>query len=83
MSVDEQGFDRDLDYTAVDNPFWDCTDAAHPAWWRGHEYTHNVLVTLIDRWLDCPLEEFEYGLNQPKLQALKMKIRDLRAKHGF
>ncbi|MBX9623826.1 MAG: hypothetical protein K2X82_08420 [Gemmataceae bacterium] len=22
-----------------DDPLFDCTDAAHPAWWRGHDYT--------------------------------------------
>lgn len=38
MAKDEQGFDPDENYTKEDNPFWDATDAAHPAWWRAEEY---------------------------------------------
>ena len=22
-----------------DDPLWDCTDAAHPAWWRGEKWS--------------------------------------------
>jgi len=52
---DQHGFDPDQDYTAVDNPFWDCTDAAHPAWWRGEEYSIKMMIVLVNEWLDKPL----------------------------
>ena len=34
---DEYGFDPDETYTQEDNLFWDGTNFAHPAWWRGQD----------------------------------------------
>lgn len=31
------GMTGDTDRLAEDNPEWDGTDAAHPAWWRGND----------------------------------------------
>lgn len=83
MVADAQGFDPDDNYTAEDNPFWDCTDAAHPAWWRGEEYSAKAMVRLINRWLDKSSEEMMIGTNYAEIQALKERIHDLRTKHGF
>lgn len=35
-----------------DDPAWDCTDAAHPAWWRGHQHTATVFCNLVEDILD-------------------------------
>lgn len=35
-----------------DDPEADCTDAAHPAWWRGHEHTAYSMCQLINEILD-------------------------------
>jgi hypothetical protein len=35
-----------------DEPAWDCTDFAHPAWWRGHQHTTAVLCQMINEILD-------------------------------
>ena len=40
--------ERSLD----DDPLWDATDAAHPAWWRGHDYTTDRICELIHNILD-------------------------------
>lgn len=37
---------------AEDNPEFDATDAAHPAWWRGHEHTAEVFCKLVNEILD-------------------------------
>lgn len=35
-----------------DDPDMDCTDAAHPAWWRGHEYSAILFCELVNKILD-------------------------------
>jgi len=81
MVADEQGFDRDLDRTVVDNPFWDCTDGAHPAWWRGETYGVQGMIRLVNEWLDKPLDDdLMAGSHQANLQALKERILELRTK---
>lgn len=35
-----------------DNPEFDCTDAAHPAWWRGQEHAVRVMCQLVTDLLD-------------------------------
>lgn len=44
MAEDAQGFDLDLNYTKEDNPFWDGTPAAHPAWDRGMQHTTKIIT---------------------------------------
>ncbi len=83
MVEDAQGFDPDLDYTTRDNPFWDCTDGAHPAWWRGQEYGCKAIVRIVNEWLDETLDEMMVGVSQPAIQALKERIHDLRTKAGI
>ena len=83
MVENEQGFDPDLDYTAKDNPFWDCTDGAHPAWWRGQEYGCKATVRIVNKWLDQTLDDMMKGASQPEIQALKERIHDLRTKAGI
>jgi hypothetical protein len=33
--------------TLPDNPHWDCTDGAHPAWWRGCDYGVESVIRTI------------------------------------
>jgi hypothetical protein len=80
MTENEQGHDSELDYIAVDNPFWDCTPGAHPAWWRGEEYGAKSMIRLVNKWLDAPLKDLDKGTGYPEVQALKERIRDLRTK---
>ncbi len=35
-----------------DDPEVDCTDLAHPAWWRGHEHTVKSMCQMINNILD-------------------------------
>lgn len=48
--ADEYGFDASQTTLRQDNPFWDATDYAHAAWWRGCDYgcqtTANALQTI-------------------------------------
>jgi hypothetical protein len=30
-----------------DDPLFDTTDGAHPAWWRGHDYTADRIVAML------------------------------------
>ena len=36
----------------ADDPQWDATDAAHPAWWRGHDQTSAVFCREVSEILD-------------------------------
>lgn len=78
MTADEYGYDPDKDCIIKDNEFFDGTDAAHPAWWRGEEHCYKVMVDLISKWFECPMEDFESGVHQPDLQSIRMKIKELR-----
>lgn len=44
---DEQGFDPDLNYSQEDNEFWDATDRAHPAWYRGNDAATTICSKII------------------------------------
>jgi hypothetical protein len=35
-----------------DNPEYDATDAAHPAWWRGHDHTTQTFCQAVNDILD-------------------------------
>lgn len=39
-----------------DDEFWDGTDAAHPAWWRGEKHSHDKACDILCR---------EFGLSLP------------------
>ena len=45
------GYQRALEINK-DDPEKDCTDFAHPAWWRGAEYAHVALVKEVNELLD-------------------------------
>ena len=49
---DEYGFDPDKNLIIEDNPFWDGTDAAHPAYWRGQDDASAIWAVKLTEWLD-------------------------------
>jgi len=40
------------EYDGLDNPEWDGTDLAHPAWWRGNDAGVESMVFRINEILD-------------------------------
>ncbi len=82
MVADAQGFDPDKNYVQIDNEFWDGTDGAHQAWWRGEKFGCQQTIRVVTEWLDKPLEDIR-GCSQADVQVLKERIMELRAKHGF
>ena len=83
MTADEQGFDPELNYTQEDNTFWDCTEGAHPAWWRGEEYGAKSMMRMINKWLDQTPDEMMVGVSQPEVQAIKERILEVRKLAGI
>ena len=62
----------------IDDPELDCTDAAHPAWWRGHDHTAKVFCQLVNEILDG--NDVSHGISGEPWQATKMRVADLRTK---
>jgi len=75
---EERGCDLNENYTQVDNPFWDGTDGAHPAWWRGNDRGVQIMVNIINGWLDKPLDKMISGTYQKPIQDLRERIYQLR-----
>ncbi len=65
-----------------DNPELDCTDFAHPAWWRGNDAGVASLVQIINGILDEPfLAEARGGtFGYPPLNALRTRLIALAKK---
>lgn len=63
---------------SADNPEWDATDAAHPAWWRGHDHTAKVFCQLVNEILNG--KDVSAGLSGEPWQTTKMRIAQLRDK---
>jgi hypothetical protein len=60
----------------ADNPDWDSTDAAHPAWWRGNDAGVEAVVKIVSGILDGD----KPGTHGSKtLTALVHRIARLRA----
>ena len=56
----QYGYDEDLTRLQEDNPFWDCTDAAHPAWWRGHDYITEGYNRELSKILEIPERDWYF-----------------------
>ena len=69
---------------AADNPEFDATDGAHPAWWRGHDYVSARFKEEIDKArrerdnLKADFESLEYDAARV-VRALDELPEDLRA----
>lgn len=59
----------------ADDPEWDCTDAAHPAWWRGQEYGAHSVVRAMNECLGRPHNP---GVMSEPLESFKRRILALR-----
>ena len=62
-------------YGEYDNPEWDATDAAHPAWWRGEDHAATNLLKKCLAWLRG--EELEGGVISGGWQEAREKIGKL------
>ena len=60
---------------AQDNPSLDGTPLAHPAWWRGHEHTLEVICDKISRILDG--NDNGVGVNREPWQSIRTRLREL------
>lgn len=58
-----------------DDPSWDGTDAAHPAWWRGNDAGVDGAVMVIEKVLSG--EEPRGFVNHKRLQQLRLRVAAL------
>lgn len=77
MARDEHGFDPDETVTIADNPFWDATDVAHPAWWRGDDHGCAVTVERLNAILDGK-DDGHGGFGYEPLERLRRRLLALR-----
>ena len=59
-----------------DNPFWDCTDAAHPAWWRGQEYGVKQAIKIFDDWLNNKKLDGYFTSDMEELKKKFIKFKE-------
>ena len=59
-----------------DDPEWDCTDFAHPAWWRGSDYTVAELASQVNEILDG--KDDMSGYCQEPWQSARKRIFELK-----
>jgi hypothetical protein len=62
-------------YGEWDDPEWDATDAAHPAWWRGEDHASDNLLKKCLEWLRC--ENLDGGTISGGWQEVREKIGKL------
>ena len=55
-----------------DDPRWDMTDAAHPAWWRGYDYGAQTTIREVAALLDGKTNE--RGISQEPWESLKRRL---------
>ena len=70
---------RDGAGSKPDNPDLDGTDAAHPAWWRGHDHGSGMMTRTVLALFDEPLDG-PGVFGNPELELIRQKIRELRRK---
>ena len=58
-----------------DNPLDDCTDAAHPAWLRGSDYSLEMMVMQVGLWLDG--QKMTGAYSHEGLETLKRRIEKI------
>ena len=64
-----------------DDPEMDCTDAAHPAWWRGYEHGSASCINEVNRILDGDTS-LQGACNEP-WQSLRLRLFDIREMLGI
>lgn len=66
--------------SAQDDPEFDATDGAHPAWWRGHDHTSNVFCALVTKILDG--KDDGGGFNHEPWHTLRRRLIDRLSAQG-
>ncbi len=66
----------------ADYPDNDCTDFAHPAWWRGYDYGCSRLIWYINELLDKKVHE-DGSMGYEGMQELRKRLIELRDKHDY
>ena len=74
MAEDRYGFDPDKNYLHADNPFWDGTDAAHPAYWRGEKRGVEGACERIRDILDDKSHGPPFHFGSPPLSEIAQRI---------
>lgn len=64
----------------TDDPDNDGTDAAHPAWWRGHDRAMGKACDALSAVLDLGLKGGKFA--HPKLDALADRLLGVEAQGG-
>jgi hypothetical protein len=59
----------------VDNPAFDGTDGAHPAWWRGNDAGGAEVTQAVQEMLEGKRQGGVFG--SPELQAISVRIKSL------
>ena len=57
-----------------DNEEWDCTDFAHPAWWRGNDHGFASCVQRVNQILDGKDTDTKGVSNMPQLDKLRKRL---------
>jgi hypothetical protein len=65
--------------TSQDDPQWDGTDAAHPAWWRGNDAGVHSTVAALNRVMNG---EHTGTFGYAPLEQLANRLRDQRRMLG-
>jgi hypothetical protein len=76
MARDEHGFDPDETTYDADNPFWDGTDFAHPAYHRGVDRGIEAVLEVMVKALEGK-DDGRGVMHHPDLEAMRrlmMKI---------
>lgn len=64
-----------------DDPLWDCTDFAHPSWWRAHDYTANKFCELVNKILDD--EPNSGGISSEPWESTRKRLYELVSKKKY
>lgn len=83
MAADKYGFDPDKTTTTPDNEFWDATDAAHPAWWRGCDHGSTSTAHALQAIAETGEHHGTFGGQEieaaaQKIMTLNKKIADAK-----
>lgn len=72
------GMTGDTDRLAEDNPEWDGTDAAHPAWWRGNDAGVAATVRILADAMDGK-DNGRGVIGYAPLEALRRRVIAVRS----
>lgn len=69
--------------TLPDDPHFDATDGAHPAWWRGHDYGFDAAARCLERTLREPVRDVREASEQSSaFTILRLKVATLAVNDG-